>query len=469
METALQDSLRRLPAVNKIIAAEGLAPVIDRHGREAVVWAARRALDEARDSLRGGGQAPSFDQLVARTNAVLEDRPYLYDEVFNATGVLLHTNLGRAPLPPAAYEAMARAGGYCDLELDLGSGKRASRLRGVEEPLVAVTGAEAGMIVNNNAGAVLLTVAALAGTRPTAISRGHLVEIGGGFRLPTIMEALTRGDKAARPLLEIGTTNRTHLADYAEALADGAGLVLVVHRSNFVITGYVSEPEPEEIVALAHEHGVPVALDLGSGTLMDTTRFGLPAELTVPQAVRQGFDLICFSGDKLFGGPQAGFLVGKREAIERLRKHPLARALRCDKLQLAGCVATLELYRRGEAERQIPIWRMLQNETHERACAWREAVTEAATRADIEAEVTEAAGAVGGGSLPEGTVPGSALALTAPDPEGLLVALRRQEPPVIGHIYKDQVLLHPRTIEPQDDDRLLACVIAALGAVRALP
>ncbi len=449
--------MRRLPAVTKIVEAKNLAPAIISHGHEAVVFAARRALDEARDAIRAGTPAPDLDQLVSRTAATLRSRPTLYSPVLNATGVILHTNLGRSPIPEAARQAMARALDYCDLELDLATGKRASRLRGVEEPLTAVTGAQAGMIVNNNAAAVLLTLSGLASTRPTAISRGHLVEIGGGFRLQTIMEA------SGSPLMEVGSTNRTHLEDYRQALDAGAGLVLIVHRSNFVMSGYVSEPTPEEIVTLAHERNVPVALDLGSGALFEAKEYGLPDELTVTRAVRQGFDVICFSGDKLLGGPQAGYLVGDTATIDRLRSHPLARALRCDKTQLAGCVATLELYRRGEAKRQVPIWRLLQNETQARAGAWRDAVTEAAAAAGVTAEVIKASGAVGGGSLPDGTVPGFALALTPADPDALLRALREQNPPVIGHIDRDRVLLHPRTVEPDADEQLLASVTGALS------
>ncbi|MBI3180005.1 MAG: L-seryl-tRNA(Sec) selenium transferase, partial [Deltaproteobacteria bacterium] len=272
-------SMRRLPAVFKLAEDAALAREVETHGRDAVVAAARLIIDGARARLKEGRDAPEREQLVAAVRARLSERPAPYRRVINATGVILHTNLGRAPLADAAWQAMAEARGYCDLEMDLAHGKRASRLRGVEAPLVALTGAEAATVVNNNAAAVLLALAALAGSKPTAVSRGHLVEIGGGFRLPEIMRA------SGSPLMEIGTTNRTHLSDYAEALEKGAGLLLLVHRSNFVMQGYVSEPAAEEVVALAREHHVPVVLDLGSGALMDTGLYGLSAELSVPAAV----------------------------------------------------------------------------------------------------------------------------------------------------------------------------------------
>jgi L-seryl-tRNA(Ser) seleniumtransferase len=447
-----ESPLRQLPAVHVLVENLGMATAVAEYGREAVVQAARAVLESARERARESGEAPGLATLLEEVSRRLGTRPTLYQTVLNATGVVLHTNLGRAPMPKPVWQAMRQALGYCDLELDLGTGKRASRLRGVEEPLVAVTGARAGMVVNNNAAAVLLGLAALAGEQPTAISRGHMVEIGGGFRLPTIMEA------SGSPLIEIGTTNRTHLKDYREALDAGAALLLFVHRSNFVMSGYVTEPEPEQVIALAHERGVPVMLDLGSGALRETAGHGLPEELTVQRAVRMGFDLVAFSGDKLLGGPQAGYLVGDPAAVESARSHPLARALRCDKLQLVGCVATLELYRRGEAESQIPIWSMLsapRDLLRVRAESWHAAIG--------TGEVIDCIDAVGGGSLPEGRLEGSALSLASDDPDSLLLALRRATPPVIGHIVEDQVLLHPRTVRPEDDEALASAVRAALA------
>lgn len=449
----MSESLRQLPPVHALVSElEGSGEVAS-FGRAAVTRAAREALAQARRAVQGGDPPPPRDALANAARRLLATRPTLYRPTLNATGVVLHTNLGRAPLADHVTAAMAAARGYCDLELDLGSGKRASRHRDVDATLTAVTGAEAALVVNNNAAAVLLAITGLAAGKPTAISRGHLVEIGGGFRLPTIIAA------AGSPLSEVGTTNRTTLVDYAQALDAGAAVVLLVHRSNFVMTGFVGEPTPEEVVALGHERGVPVVLDLGSGALLDTTASGLPAELTVQRAVAMGFDVVCFSGDKLLGGPQAGILAGRRAAVAALSKHPLARALRCDKTILAGVAATFELYRRGEAELSLPVWRSLQasqGELRERALAW---------RATLGAgEVVDADDAVGGGSLPEGVLGGVALAIATNDADALLARLRAHDPPVIGHIVDGRVLLHPRTVAPADDDALLASVRAALAA-----
>lgn len=450
--------LRHLPAVHVLVAALEDEGAVALYGREPVTRAVRDVLARTREETKRGRATPEMPALLAGARALLAERPRLYRPVLNATGVLLHTNLGRAPIAAPVWEAMGAASGYADLELDLASGKRASRHRSVEATLTAVTGAEAVLVVNNNAAAVLLAITGLAAGKPTAVSRGHLVEIGGGFRLPTIVAA------AGSPLLEIGTTNRTHLGDYTEALDRGAAVILLVHRSNFVMTGYVGEPTAAEVIGLGRERGVPVVLDLGSGALLDTANAGLPAELTVGRAVAAGFAAVCFSGDKLLGGPQAGIIAGRKEVVAALGRHPLARALRCDKTRLAGVWATFELYRRGEAERVLPIWRSLRTpaaELRARAETWREAIG--------AGEVVAAADAVGGGSLPEGTLPGFALAVGDGDAEALAMRLRSQAPPVVGHIVEGRVLLHPRTIAPEDEDALVASVRAALGVVGGTP
>jgi L-seryl-tRNA(Ser) seleniumtransferase len=448
----MSEGLQKLPPVHTVVSALEGSGEVARFGREAVTRATREALARARQAVLEGETAPTRDAIAADVRRLLATRPILYRPTLNATGVILHTNLGRAPLADPVFAAMAAARGYCDLELDLGSGKRASRHRNVDETLGAVTGAEATLVVNNNAAAVLLAITGLAAGRPTAISRGHLVEIGGGFRLPTIIAA------SGSPLCEVGTTNRTTLADYAEALDAGAAVLLLVHRSNFVMTGFVGEPAPEEVVALGRARGVPVVLDLGSGALLETGTSGLPTEVTVQRAVALGFDVVCFSGDKLLGGPQAGILAGRRDPVERLSRHPLARALRCDKTTLAGVAATFDLYRRGEAERELPVWRSLRvslDELRARAGSWCTALA--------AGEVVAADDAVGGGSLPEGVLRGVALALATDDADALLARLRAQDPPVIGHIVDGRVLLHPRTIAVGDDHSLLASVRAALA------
>ena len=451
-----REQLRNLPAIHQLVENDRLANAIQTFGRDAVVAACRASIDRARaDILAGNGQG-DLESLLHRVDQILNNRPALYQNVLNATGVILHTNLGRAPLPEAAWQAMARAAGYCDLEMDLDSGKRASRLRDVQAPLSQLTGAESGLIVNNNAAAVLLAIAGLAGPRPTAISRGHLVEIGGSFRLPDILEV------SGSPMMEVGSTNRTHLQDYAKALENGARLILLVHKSNFNMSGFVAEPTDEEVISLAKSHQVPVVLDLGSGNFTDTAPFGLPDETTVPKAIAKGFDAVCFSGDKLLGGPQAGIIVGTHSICQKLGTHPLARALRADKVQLAGVLSTLHLYLRGEAMAQIPIWNMLQtplSDLERRAQNWREQTGRGTVISTVEA--------IGGGSLPDAKLPGVALSLPTSSPQGLLKKLRTGTTPVVGHIVDDHVLLHPRTIHPNDDLALIDAVTAALSSEKS--
>jgi len=444
---------RQLPQVNHLVDAESLRSEVELYGRDVVVRSCRNIIDMAREHIKNHAQVPSEDELIDSVKRNLVERPYLYRSVINATGVILHTNLGRAPIAQEAWKAMEIAGGYCDLEMLLETGKRASRQRDVEACLQKVCGSEAGIIVNNCAGAILLSLAALAGEKPTAISRGHLIEIGGGFRLPTIMEA------SGSPLYEVGTTNRTHLKDYEEALAGDIGLILLVHRSNFTIQGYVTEPDPREIICAAKEKGVPVVLDLGSGAIEDPGKDGLPAEDTVGQALKEGFDAVCFSADKLLGGPQAGVIVGKSAVIDKLKKHPLARALRCDKVQLAGVCATLDLYARGEAKTKIPIWQMMLQSPEElraRAAYWRDQLG--------QGELVDTPDAVGGGSLPGEELPGVALAIDVAGPEEFLETLRTGEPAIVGHIREDRVLFHPRTVSKENDDLFVAGLKTALDA-----
>jgi len=439
-DNSLELALRTLPAVGKLSEHPDLLSWRTSHGHQAVVIAARKTIANARQDILNQASSPTLESLISSVQNILETPPRPFQKVINATGVLLHTNLGRSPISDAAWNAMEQARDYCDLEFDLENGKRGSRMRGVSGPLAELTGAEAGIVVNNCAAALLLMVTGLAGNKPTAISRGQIVEIGGGFRLPKMMEA--SGSK----LMEIGTTNRTHLYDYEEAIKDGAGLLLCLHRSNFKVEGFVTEPKPEEVIALGHKQNIPVVMDLGSGCMVDTTRYGLPSETTVQSTVKLGFDVVAFSGDKLLGGPQAGFLVGKKSIIQSLQKHPLARALRCDKMQLAAAIATLELYLRGEAEQSIPLLRsMNQTKQHlrDRCITWQSALN--------TGEIIETPDAAGGGTLPGGELPGIALALDVKSPDGFLAKMRAIDPPIIGHIVEDKILLHPRSVDPADD------------------
>jgi len=349
------DNRRQLPSVERLLAHGELQSAIEAHGRQAVVAAVRSTLAAAREGVARGEDVPDTASLVADAleRAATAVRGTLFP-VINATGVIVHTNLGRAPLSHAAREAMDQvAQGYTNLEYDLDAGSRGSRYVHAEGLLRDLTGAEAALVVNNNAGAVFLVLSALARGREVVISRGQLVEIGGGFRIPDVLR------QSGARLVEVGTTNRTHPRDFQEAIGPETALLLRVHSSNFKQIGFTAEVPLEELVALGHGAGVLVVDDLGSGTLIDTARYGLAPEPMVQQSVAAGADIVTFSGDKLLGGPQAGLIVGRADLVRELRQHPLTRALRVDKSTLAALQATLLHYVRGEAEREIPVWRMM--------------------------------------------------------------------------------------------------------------
>ena len=442
--------LSALPAVHE------LAGALDAPHALAVA-AARAAIDERRAAVLAGQSADG--DLVSRARELLAalDRPSLR-RVLNATGVIVHTNLGRAPLSAQAREALARtAGGYSNLELDLESGERGSRHAHIEGLLTELTGAEAALVVNNGAAAVLLAAAAIAGPgRAIVVSRGQLVEIGGGFRIPEVI-----AQSGAR-LVEVGTTNRTRLSDYQRALAesgDGVGAVLRVHPSNFRAVGFVEDVSIEALCDL----GAPVIDDVGSGVLADAA--GIPAladEPPVRRSVAAGAAIVCCSGDKLLGGPQAGLLVGSSEAVGRAGRHPLARALRIDKLSLAALEATLTLYRDPQrARREVPVLAMLDCDEatlHERA---RRLADEVGERASI----VRATAKVGGGALPLLELEGPAVALAdRSSPVALARALREGDPPVMARIHDGRVILDPRTL---DDEDIAAAAAGVRGALQA--
>jgi L-seryl-tRNA(Ser) seleniumtransferase len=418
--------LRALPGVDTLAARlEGGSPALAvRAAREVVAW--------RRDELRSGRPARAEVDLVALAQARLDAlvAPSLR-RVVNATGVIVHTNLGRAPLPAAAREAVARAAsGYANLEMDLERGERGARHEHVAALLRDVTGAEDGFAVNNGAGAVLLAVAALAEGREVVVSRGQLVEIGGGFRVPDVVR------RSGARLVEVGTTNRTRLADYADALAPGTGAILRAHPSNFRQLGFVEEVEIEALAGL----GPPVVDDVGSGNLAELEV--LREEPPVRRSVAAGAALVCFSGDKLLGGPQAGLLVGTREAVAAAARHPLARALRIDKLSLAALAATLALYRDPEAaRREVPVLAMLEASESELA-----ARAEALAAAFDGAEVVRATARVGGGALPLLELEGPAVALDASRAN----ELRRRDPPVVGRVHEGRLVLDPRTMTDEE-------------------
>jgi len=448
--------------VDRLLKAEGAAPLLAAFGHEAVVEALREILAEARAKAQRGEPVPSESALLEQAAAWLaraftpRPRP-----VINATGVILHTNLGRAPLSSAALAAIRAAAAYSDLEFDLQTGERGERQAAVEDLLCRLTGAEAALVVNNNAAAVLLALTVLARGRGVLISRGQLIEIGGGFRIPEVM-----AQSGAR-LIEVGTTNRTHLRDYEEPLARGedVALILRAHHSNFRMIGFVAEVPLAELVALGARYGIPVMDDLGSGALLDTAAFGLAHEPMVQESVAAGAAVVCFSGDKLLGGPQAGILVGKRDLLARMRRHPLMRALRPDKLTLAALSATLLHYLKGEATREVPVWRMIAAplaELEERARSWA-----AALQAEgIPVDIRPARATVGGGSLPGETLPSVALVLRPPDPEAMMGALRRARPPIIARVQDDAVWFDVRTVLPDQAADLLRGIGEAWAAAR---
>lgn len=447
---------RALPSVDHLLAHERLRPLGEGE-RPVVTQLVRQALETARAAVAQGRAAPTEDQLVESVLGLAEAvfRPSLRPLV-NATGVIIHTNLGRAPLSGEAISAMAAvSAGYSNLEFDLDAGVRGSRFTHLESVLRQLTRADAAMAVNNNASAVLLALSSLARDREVIVSRGQAVEIGGGFRIPEVMR------QSDARLVEVGTTNRTYLDDYEAAITPDTAAVMRVHASNFRIVGFTETPRIQDLARLAHEHGALLLDDLGSGCLLDTTRFGLAPEPTVQESLAAGSDLTMFSADKLLGGPQAGIIVGRGDLVERLRRHPLARALRMDKATIAGLTATLLHYLRGEALEKLPVWRMISaplSDIQRRARRWARAMGE-------PAKVVDGRSMIGGGSLAEESLPTKLLAIPS---DGAYVTdlarrLRLSEPPVVARIERDAVLLDPRTVLPQQDSTVVQVVKGALG------
>jgi L-seryl-tRNA(Ser) seleniumtransferase len=445
----------RPPSLERVLAAvrNELDGTVD---PAAMAEAARAVVADERARLAAGSEPASVEKLaievVARIASYAE--PVL-ETVINATGVIVHTNLGRAPWPRAAIEAAAAAaGGYLLLELDRETGRRGARFREAEEHLVALTGAEDALVTNNNAAALALAVGLAGRGRGVAVSRGELVEIGGGVRIPEIVR------RAGARLVEVGTTNRTRVADFVAPLEDGrAALVLRVHPSNFRQQGFTEVPDARELAALAHGHGAIVVDDLGSGALLPTERYGLAHEPLPLERLAAGSDIVTFSGDKLVGGPQAGFVVGRADLVARIRRDPLARAMRPDKVTLAAVAATLGLYRSGRAEAEIPVWRMIAASTE----GLRARADALAVDIGADAEAIPTAATVGGGSLPGETLPSFGVAIGGRRAEATLAALRRGRPSVVARIEAGRVVLDLRTVEPERDAELATAVRAAIG------
>jgi L-seryl-tRNA(Ser) seleniumtransferase len=450
MLVEMSSEFRKMPGVDTLLSDERVKQLSENYSQPLLIELVRRRLKIIRESIADGGTCPSFDEIVsALQNEVASlTRPALHS-VINATGVLLHTNLGRSPLSGEAIAAMDRAARtYNDLEFDLDTGRRGNRNTSLERMLCELTGAEAALVVNNNAAAIMLILTVLAKKREVIVSRGQAVQIGGGFRIPGVLR------QSGAKLVEVGTTNCTYLHDYEEAITERTAALLRIHSSNFKIVGFTSSVALEEMTGLGSKRGIPVFDDIGSGCLLDAARYGLAPEPMPQQSIDAGAALVCFSGDKLLGGPQAGIIIGKKTLVDKMRNYPLTRALRVDKVRLAGLAATLAHYLRGDAIEKIPVWRMIAlpvTDIERRAIYWAEA-------AGGKAHLVDGASVVGGGSLPDESLPTKLVSIGADDKkktqlsvQSLAEKLRRRDIPVIGRIEKDCLLLDPRSVFPEDD------------------
>ena len=446
--------LRQIPSVELLLQIHETKGLIRRFSRSLTITAIHDVLGQMRDNAAIGSDIPGEKEIIALVEETLTwwSEPSLVN-VINATGVILHTNFGRAPLCESALYAIQNIGSsYNNLEYDLVKGERSSRMDHVERLLTQLTGAEAALVVNNNAAAVLLALSVLTKRRKVIISRTQLVEIGGGFRVPDVMT------QSGAKLVEVGTTNRVHLEDYQHAIDEQTIAILRAHHSNFKIVGFTSEPNLAELVDLAHHKGLILIDDLGSGTLLDTTQFGLAHEPMVQESVEAGADIICFSGDKLLGGPQAGILVGKVGLIRKIKNHPLLRALRPDKFCLAALEATLLHYLKNEADKAIPIWQMIsesKGKIKRRAVAWAKEIS--------TGQVVAGLSTIGGGSLPEETLPTFVLSMEIPQPNKMAARLRMEKPSIIARVEKERVVFDPRTVLAEQEESLIRGIKNSFG------
>ncbi len=440
------NEFKNIPAVDSLMNTATAQNLSALYGRDLLLQALRETLEDRRAEVQSGQSVPDTASILARTETTLQRwlEPSL-KPVINATGIILHTNLGRAPLSEETLQAMRdAAAGYSNLEFDLSAGKRGKRWLHAESFLQRLTGAESALVVNNNAAAVMLVLSALARRKRVVIAHSQLVEIGGGFRVPDVMS------QSGAKLVAVGTTNRVRLSDFEQAIAEGASVLLVAHQSNFKIIGFTEEPALEDLAKLAHKHNLPLMVDLGSGAFLDTAKYGLAHEPTVQEVLAKGADLVCFSGDKLLGGPQAGILVGHGDLLTKIRRHPLYRAIRADKLCLAALSATLEQYLRGKTELEIPLYMMLSRSLEdltEQVHRWIDRLQ--------AGSALEGFSTVGGGSLPGETLPTCLLALKVKSPAKLAALLREADPPIITRVQDDLLLIDPRTVLPWQEENLL--------------
>jgi L-seryl-tRNA(Ser) seleniumtransferase len=450
----MENEFRKLPSIEKVLSDNRFNSYHESYPHDLLVDITRQRIEKAKSVIQTGGRAPSFDEIIELILREIDQLGIIsLRPMINATGVILHTNLGRAPLSKDTLAAMETASrSYCNLEFDMETGTRGSRQVHIEPILCQITGAEAAMVVNNNAAAVLLGLSALAKRKEVIVSRGQAVEIGGGFRVPDVMR------QSGAKLVEVGTTNCTYISDYQQAIVPQTIGLLHVHSSNFKLVGFTNEASIEEISGLAKREDLISFDDVGSGCLLDTVPFGLAYEPMVQKSIAAGTDLVFFSGDKLLGGPQAGIIVGNKKLIDKIKKHPLARAVRIDKTRLAGLAATLLHYLKGESLQKIPIWQMISmpvSEIERRAKLWAEALGDSVRLVDGESMI-------GGGSLPGGTLPTKLVGIGTDNQkkgvsfaQAISIKLRNREVPIIGRISENMLFLDPRSVLPEEDQIII--------------
>jgi L-seryl-tRNA(Ser) seleniumtransferase len=458
--------LRRLPSVNELVESPALSHWSKTVPRELIVSAARYAINECRQEIMlGDGRAlASLDHLISCVDSHLKQaQEFALPPVINATGILLHTGLGRSPLSQRAIDAVALASSaYTPLEIDLHSGKRGQRVDAVRQQLCELTGSESATVVNNNAAALLITLSTLAAGKEAIVSRGELIEIGGSFRLPEIMAA------SSAQLREVGTTNKTRISDYAAAINESTGILLKVHPSNYQLSGFTQSVSIGELVGLGRTHDLSVVYDIGSGALFDLTQFGFGDEPLARDSIEAGADLVLFSGDKLLGGPQAGVIVGRRELVKRIEQHPLARALRVDKLTLAALSATLSSFRHPHgALRELPLWMMIAAPVEDLQQRARRIVDAVKSRTSgFTVDIAGTTAYLGSGSLPNQRLESVAVTLSGGNASERVVAerLRAGAPPVVGRLERGRVMIDLRAVMPHQDETLIDALVASLQA-----
>lgn len=448
--------IRNLPSISKVLENPEIVELIDTYSLNNVTELVRSVVSDVRSAVLAGHLEPSLQLIVSNTKKLAEEKwDYSPVAVVNATGVLIHTNLGRSALSESAVKSMSvAAGDYTNLEYDLSQGKRGSRQNFVSKLINELTGAEASLVVNNNAAAMLLALAAISSNKEVIVSRSESVEIGGGFRIPDVLKL------SNAKIVEIGTTNRTYAKDYENVVSDKTGAILIVHASNFKQTGFVHSPTITELINIGIKKGVPIIHDLGSGCFVDTTKFGLPSEPTPKESIGKGVAIAMFSGDKLLGGPQCGIIAGKKEVIEKLSQHPLYRAIRIDKVNLAGLTATLLHYIRENHLEEIPVLKMISQT--ESGLRLRSLHLQQSIGKSLK--VIKGFSTIGGGSMPGETLPTWLLAISGQEKSKMIFdSLRKSNPPIISRIENDMVLLDPRTILPKYDDVLVSIISKILS------